>query len=117
VEDIETNLKSFRAGDNVCFKHSIGGGYYISITNGFFCIDFRKFFIPYGETEVKPTRRCLALRLSEWEPMKRIMDEINTTYPSLGTALPCYLGDDHQSQLGALQCRECYPFTENIFWT
>ena len=112
MEKIETNLKTLRQGGDISFKHSIGGGYYISITTGFYCIHFRKFFLPCGETEIKPipTRQDLALRLREWEEMKRIMDAINIQYPSLGAALPCYLGDDHQNQIGVLQCRDCYPF-------
>ena len=111
MKDIETNLKNLRAGDNVSYKQSIGGGYYISITSGFYCIDFRKFFLPYGETETKPTRHGIAFRIREWEEMKRIVDAINTRYQSLGTALPCYIGDDHLNQIGALQCRDCYPFS------
>jgi len=110
MQNIETNLKTLRDGGDVSFKHQIGGGYYISITTGFFCVDFRKFFLPHGQTEIKPTHQGLALRLREWEEIKRIVDAINTQYPSLGTALPCYQGDDHLNQTGALQCRDCYPF-------
>jgi len=109
-EEIESNVKTLCAGDPVSYKHSIGGGYYVSITAGFYCIDIRKFYLPYGETEEKPTRQGLALRLREWGEMRRIVDAINNAYPSLGTAVPCYFGDDHQNQLGALECRECYPF-------
>ena len=111
IEVIETNMKALRAGESVGYKQHIGGGYYVSITSGFYCVDIRKFFIPYGETDVKPTRRGIALRLREWEDMKKIIDAINNTYPTLGTALPCYLGDDHVDQLRALQCTECYPFS------
>jgi len=115
IEEVEANVKRLRAGDAVNYKQSIGGGYYISVTSGFFCIDIRKFFVPYGETDVKPTRQGIALRLREWDEMRKIMDAINNTYPPLGTALPCYFSDDHQTQLGALQCRECYPFTKDIY--
>ena len=115
VEQIEDNVRNLQSGEVVSYRESIGGGYYVSITSGFACIDVRKFFIPEGETDIKPTRQGIALRLREWGQMKKIMDQINAIYPSLGTALPCYLGGDHQNQLGALQCRECYPFTESIF--
>ena len=99
----------------MAYKQQIGGGYYVSIPSGIYCIDIRKFFVPYGETDVKPTRQGIALRLREWGEMRRIVDAINNAYPSLGTALPCYLSDDHLNQLGALQCRECYPFNTNIY--
>ena len=67
--------------------------------------------MPYGETDIKPTRQGVALRLCEWTTMQHIMDAINERYPLLGTALPCYLAVDHLNQIGALQCTECYPFT------
>ena len=108
-------MKNLRAGEPVAYKVSIGGGYYVSITSGFYCIDIRKFFVPYGETDVKPTRQGIALRLREWGEMRKIIDTINNTYPSLATALPCYLSDDHQNQMGALQCRECYPFCQDTY--
>jgi len=47
--------------------------------------------------------------------MKKIVEEVNEKFPSLGTALPCYLSDDHQNQIGALNCRECYPFTAELY--
>jgi len=108
-------MKSLIADKSVSYKCSIGGGYYVSITSGFYCVDIRKFFVPFGQTEIKPTRRGLAVRLREWSNWKKIIDTINSTYPSLGTALPCYLGDDHQNQIGALECRECNPFVQEIF--
>ena len=108
-------MKTLCAGDPVAYRQSIGGGYYVSITSGFYCIDICKFFVPYGETDVKPTCQGIALRLCESGEMRKIIDTINNAYPSLGTALPCYLGDDHQNQIGALQCRECYPFSTDMY--
>ena len=104
-------------GNNVKYMQSIGGGYYISITSGFFCVDVRKFFVPRGETDIKPTRQGIAFRLREWDEMKKIIETINNTYPSLGTALPCYLCDNHQNQEGALQCNECNPFYPSMCCT
>jgi len=80
------------------------------VTTGFRCVDFRKFYVPYGQQEIKPTRKGIALRLHECGEMKALMEAINNAYPTLGTALPCYLNDDHNNQLSALECRECYPF-------
>ena len=62
---------------------------------------------------MKPTCQGIALRLHEWDGMK-IVDEINNTYPSLGTALPCYLADDHQNQIGALQCLMCFQIINRM---
>ena len=75
----------------------------------------QEIFSTYGETDIKPTRSGLAFRIREWDIMKKIMEEINDKFPSLGTALPCYLSEDHMNQLGALNCRECYPFATELF--
>jgi len=116
IDDIEASVKSLRDGDPVSYKQSIGGAYYVSVTSGFYCIDIRKFYLPYGEaTDVRPTRQGLAFRLREWSEMRKIIDSINSAYPTLGTALPCYLRDDHQNPIRALQCRECNPFTADLY--
>ena len=70
----------------------------------------------WRERDIKPTRSGLALRLREWDDMK-IVERVNDKYPSVGTALPCYMSDDHLNQMRALQCRDCYPFMEDILWT
>jgi len=108
-------MKNLVAGDPVAYKVYIGGAYYVSITSGLYCIDIRKWFVPYGETDVKPTRQDIALRLRKWTTMRNIIDAVNNAYPSLGTALPCYLSEDHQNQVGALQCRECNPFSMDTY--
>jgi len=62
----------------------------MSVTMGFKCVDFRQFYMPYGETEVKPTRKGIALRLTEWDQMKKVIELINNAYPTLAypTLLP-----------------------------
>ena len=115
MDEVETHGKTLIAGKTVACRHPIGGGYYVSVSTGIYCIDIRQFYVPYGEQDVKPTRQGLALRLHEWPQMKKIVDSINAEHPSLGTALPCYMSDDHQNQQGMLECRECNPFTHNIF--
>jgi len=54
----------------VNYRQHISGGCYVSVTTGFKCVDFRQFYMPYGKTEVKPTRKGIALRLTEWDQMK-----------------------------------------------
>jgi len=71
MDEIETNMKSLIADKAVSYKCAIGGGYYVSVTSGFYCVDIRKFFVPFGQTEIKPTRRGLALRLREWSDWKK----------------------------------------------
>jgi len=44
--------------------------------------------------------------------MKKVIELINNAYPALACATPCFFGNDHQNQLGALDCRECNPFMQ-----
>jgi len=72
VNEIETNVEALRVKHPVSSKNHTGGGYFVSITSWFYCIDIRKFYIPYGQTDHKPTRRGMALRLGRWTEIKII---------------------------------------------
>jgi len=50
--------------------------------------------------DIKLTRRGVALRLDEWAMLCQLIESIHAAFPSLGSALPCYLGDDHNNQMG-----------------
>ena len=90
----------------------IGGTHYVSVTSGYQCVDFRKWFQPYGskDGEIKPTKKGMALRFDEWADLCTLVTTINAKYPSLDSALPCYYDDDHMNQVGWLNCTECNPF-------
>ena len=49
-----------------------------------------------------------------WSDLCSLVDVINKTYPSLGSAQPCYYDDDHMNQLGWLNCTECHPFLVHL---
>jgi len=51
IDEIETNIEALRVNHPVSYKTHIGGGYYVSITSEFNCIDIRKFYVPYGQTD------------------------------------------------------------------
>jgi len=42
----------------------------------------------------------VALRLDEWAKMRNIVETIDDNHPSLASAIPCYLQEDHQNQMG-----------------
>ena len=112
INDIDDAVKTLCEDRLVKYQSHVGGGHYISVTSGYKCVDFRKFYVPYGQAEVKPTKKGIALRLREWDEMKRVVDAINDAFPALATALPCYMEGDHANQMSALQCSECYPFLD-----
>ena len=113
IEEINSKVQALTLNqDEVKYRNHIGGGFYVSVTSGFPCVDIRKFFLPPQETEVRATRKGVAILLREWAEMKTVVNSINNKYVALGTALPCYFNEDHKSQLSALQCHDCYPFCQ-----
>ena len=97
-------------GREVKLWSHIGCGHYVSVTSGFRCVDFRKWLQPRDQKDPKPTRKGIALNLDQWVRMRKIVKAINNDHPVLAVALPCYMQDDHQNQMGAFECRECYPY-------
>ena len=91
--------------DYIKFFYHIGGGWYVSVTTGFHCVDIRRFFrLKAGE--VKPTREGLALRLTEWSDLRKLMLTLPINHPALAAVLPCFCEDEYTYLL----CRECCPF-------
>jgi len=120
IVDISVSAKAVAAGDEgfKLWQH-IGGAHYVSVTSGYRCVDFRMWYQPYGskDGDIKSTKRGVALRFDEWSHLCTLVDTINTAYPSLASALPCYYDDDHMNQMGWLNCSECHPFTDNLSQT
>lgn len=85
-----------------------GGGWYVSVSSGFYCVDVRKFYEKAGE--IKPSRQGIALRLDEWAKLKDVVQQIFVNHPDLRATEPCYLHADHFNQDGAMNCFECNPF-------
>jgi len=85
---------------------------HIGVTSGIRCVDFRKFYKHFGseDSEIKPTRHGVALRLEECASLYTLIADINSAYPTIGSAQPCYYDDDHLNQMGWLNCLECHPF-------
>jgi len=113
MDEVSTKAKAAAAGDqDIKLWQHIGGAHYISVTSGYKCVDIRKWYQPYGnkDGEIKPTKRGVALRFDEWADLCTLVSTINTAYPSLGSALPCYYDGDHLNQMGWLNCVECNPF-------
>ena len=113
IEDVNKAVKDMMDGDNnVNVRLHIGAANYVCVKSGFRCVDFRTFYRPYDAkaSEIKPSRKGVALRLDEWENLCSIIDIIHATYPSLQSAQPCYAGDDHMNQIGWLECAECHPW-------
>lgn len=96
VQTIDEKLEKMST-DYVKYQHHLGGGYYVSVTTGFRCVDLRQF---YGREGVGPcaTRKGIALRLPEWTRLKEVLPEINKAFPELENIEPCLFRSDHYNQ-------------------
>ena len=108
IEQVTDVLKEVKDRKEVKFTHHIGGGYYISITSPYWCVDVRRFYKKNGE--LKPTRDGVTLKWREWEMLVEHAGQLTSDTPILTAARPCYESPDHCNQLGAFACAECYPF-------
>ena len=74
LDDIDTVVKRLNATDEnegrrslVCRRH-LGDGYYIRVLFSLRCVDFRKYFVPYGykSSQIGPSSNGITLRFDEW---------------------------------------------------
>jgi len=98
------------------FKH-MGGGFYISVTTGFKCVDIRRFRRAKNE-QLLPTIDGLSLRLCEWNTLfSHVSKKIVSDYPAMDYVVLCADQLDHCNQLGFLGCSECNPYSFfELYW-
>jgi len=96
----------------VKYRAHIGNAYFVAVSSGYMCVDFRKYFLPYGmeEGNEKPTRHGVSLRLEEWSSFLSLIPVIESSFPALRKASPCYANEDHLGQQGYFACSTCNPF-------
>jgi hypothetical protein len=108
-DQIDESLQQIAAKQYVKFCIHIGGKWYVSVTTGFACVDIRQFY--YHQTMgPRPSRKGIALRLSEWSALKDVVQQLYVKYPTLTTTQTCSSQPDHYNLEGALSCPECSPF-------
>jgi hypothetical protein len=62
--DIGDSVTKLVQKEDVKLQLHIGGGWYVSVTSGYWCVDIRKLYFLPG-VGVKPTKNGIALRLRE----------------------------------------------------
>jgi hypothetical protein len=108
--EIDESVTKLTAGQqDVKLQLHVGGGWYVSVTSGFYCADVRKFYYLPG-VGVRPTKTGIALRLYEWVRLKVVAEEIRHRHPKVAEAQPRFFESTHFNQLAAMGCSECNPF-------
>jgi hypothetical protein len=95
VEIDESVTKQSAGQQDVKLQLNVGGGWYVSVTSGFYCVDVRKFYYLPG-VGVRPTKTGIALRLYEWVRLKVVAEEIRHRHLSRTECLPETLFSPHR---------------------
>jgi len=83
LDEIDNQLYRLSQGEDVAYCNHYGGGWHVSVTKRFHCIDLRKWWLPIGEMSCKPTKTDIALRLPNGQrSRRRSTNYIATTRPS-----------------------------------
>jgi hypothetical protein len=117
IADIDNSVKDLYERRNANFFETIDIDCYVSVTTGFQCVDIRRFYtLPHTNT-LKPTRKGIAIRLTEWETMKSIAKQMAADIPELAPPAPVFPDaqqwpeHDHFNLEDYLQCFMCCPAT------
>ncbi|KAH3753537.1 hypothetical protein DPMN_188177 [Dreissena polymorpha] len=89
----------------------LGGYFYVTILNNI--VDIRK-RNKVGEDFID-SNQGLLLTYSDFRQLMKLTNIVEQLVPELVNLRPCWEGDDHYNQIGALMCPECNP-DEYLNW-
>ena len=92
------------------FKSHVGGGVYVTISEGYKCVNIRQYFLPAGCVDEKPTKKGIALSFMEFKAFIDCIDAISDVSLEIKNAIPCNFDFNHNDPLMFLACKECNPF-------
>ncbi len=110
IDEIDRNVKALKAKQPVDFSRHIGGGYYTTVKDGYYCIDIRRYFKPSDDGKILATRKGICLRFFEWDALRKRVQDVRDKVSELANAKPCCSRDDHMSQIVYFACNECNSF-------
>jgi len=115
VSEVDKEAKELnRKTREVCHRHHIGDGFFVTVTDDFTCTGIRKYFMPYRLSTPgleRQTKAGISLNLDEWRDMMLIaIPAIAQIFPSLACAQAYYEAPLHQTDAGKVACCSCNPF-------
>jgi len=119
LDDTDTVVKRLNANDEnegrrplVCRRH-LREGYYVRVLFSLRCVNFRKYFVPYGykSSQIRPSSNGITLHFNKLKDLLEvIIPSINKCFPQFANAKQCTNGVDHSTQLNWFRCTSCFPF-------
>lgn len=108
--NIDHAVSSLQAKQYVKYNHHLGGGMFVSVTTGFLCVDLRSFYYNKAKASPAPTKRGIALILTQWEQLKEINQQIIQHFPKLAKTELCI----HPTFNSLINCIECHPYKDSV---
>ena len=105
MQDINRDVEKARDGKEISAKVHLGGGWYISLTAGFSCVDLRKFY-QHDDNSIRPTKLGIALNYSEWDALIQAATAIYNELDGMKAISSCW----HNTVDEERECSECTPF-------
>ena len=107
---IDHAVHSLQAKQCVKFNQHIGGGYFVSVTSGYSCVDIREFYFNKDQGTPRATKHGIALILAQWPTFKEIIQQIKQHFPKLSKTEVCA----HHNMDTLINCIECHPFKDSM---
>ena len=76
MEDIEDTFAQLCVGEDLNFRVHLGRNIYLSMNSGVLCVDMRTYYTDKNG-DLKPGQPGISFKLSEFQELLRIVDEIN----------------------------------------
>jgi len=106
LNDINRFVGKARDGKDVTVKLHLGGGWHLSLSPGFACVDIRKFY-QHSDKSIRPTKMGIALTYDEWDALMNAAATINNELDGFKAISICW----HDSHEELEKCSECAPYT------
>jgi len=112
IDEVDDRVRRLLQEKDVAYRYHYRGGWHVSVTTGSKCVDPKKWYVRIGETERKPKRTGVDLRLSEWLKLKQVVEHLHHDYPNITEYSPCFL----THPLDFVGCIECKPSSLFDIW-
>ncbi len=105
LPNLDIAVKQTEIEQDTYYNRHIGGNWYVSVNSGFRNVSIRKFWLPEGETDVRPTRKGVSLTFDQYRELRNGLRTIPSFVPELYGVIPCYFAPGHDMS----NCSECNP--------
>ena len=97
-DDVDALVKKvIEKTEIVDYRSHIGGGWFVSVTSAYLCVDIREWYLDKN-LQLKPSRKGMALRLNEWADFVKSLPQIYKLRPAFEKEVPCYHQPSHGNQ-------------------